>query len=364
MIETYLKEGRVLDLKFRYYSLHERHFLQSELSWEYSNLLDLNEFPADFFTQKNIVNIVLVGNSYHEIRVLDRFPKECAWVMLYGDETFRFFLTLRVLLKPSVKGILRPFPLPEKPLRNFLSIFSSTSAYRAKKKYIFALVSNIFLALIIWFRQSSLVFLSWLFRKPNLTAPIGYTNLFYEEFCARFNLKERSSVFSKFSCIIESLRETHISFVGQRGKIWRQLITKDAIMFFKNSRCEILIRENFGGTRGSNLASSETAREFIDIASRSLFALCPPGNYSAATFRWLESLACGAVPLEIQPHPADPGYKSVVSTQVFSPIRHWRKLFEATLNMSDEGRLETLLDLKSKTLNWFSAFNQELIARR
>jgi len=350
-----------LNCRFKYYSFHKRHFLQNELSWEYSNLADFNPLDLDCSSQEKTVNIVLIGNSYGDIEVLDKFPRGSVWAMLYGDETFQFSLTLRTLLKRSVKGILRVYPLPHQPVTSFPKVFTSLEAFRIKPRHIPHLTLDVFRGLVIWFRQISLVFLHWSFRKPHLTTPIGYTNLFYEVFCARFGLKEGNSVFKKFGSMLESSRQTQISFVGQRGKIWRRLVTEEALNFFRDSQAEILIRENFGGTNGSNSASSQTAMEFIDIAHRSRFALCPPGNFSSATFRWLESIACGALPLEIQSHPTDPGYRSAISSQSFSNINHWSKLFELTLTISEEERIAILVDLKSKTLECFSALNQALV---
>jgi hypothetical protein len=165
------------------------------------------------------------------------------------------------------------------------------------------------------------------FAKSNVNLHLGYTNLFAQSVDAFLAQRLKSNYINSNSLLKNSseifkntLKEYKFCFVGQRGKFWRQR----ALSLFEfwnesttNGKIYLQIREKFGGTIGSNGASLSTGFEYTKVIIDSHFSLCPPGNFSNYTFRILESVVSGTIPIICQPCPTDPfGVNQVISSSI------------------------------------------------
>lgn len=127
------------------------------------------------------------------------------------------------------------------------------------------------------------------------TVPLGYTAVFASEFTARFGPIDRDT--SLFDHVLErgrSLssdnRTLEVSFRGARGQFQRRtgvhLASKRP-----RSDCSAPVRA-FSG-KGKTLDSGT----YVDLMTRSRFALCPPGFSTNESYRTSEALLCGALPV-------------------------------------------------------------------
>lgn len=299
-----------------YYLAEEyNHFLSRELAWKFvsiDDVLSLQEQKRDY---ESAIWVLLLGNSSSEITLLDRFPERLLWIYLYGDETFNPKLNFLILKHKSVKGVIRPYSLP---YRNFLSTQTklwrnSMNCVLATKPFSSKSFSILFYGHAIVWRQETCKVLHKVFRKPNINSVPGYTNLFAESFLQKIlNFDNLTSLVEVGKTIIvksATKRKWLVSFVGQRGNLFRARAIEVAKDTNRGLDSKFVIRERFGGTKGSYEASVETATEYIETLSQSSYSLCPGGNYSSATFRFFESIVLGSIPLFPTDSPLDPGYE-------------------------------------------------------
>ena len=127
----------------------------------------------------------------------------------------------------------------------------------------------------------------------------------------------------------ETLRIKEFSFVGQKGSVWREFAIARVRQSLNAEQFTYLERENFGGTLGANEATFQSASEYVQILKESRYAISPPGNYSGATFRWLESIICGAIPLQAFSHPSDPMYRPPIEIPEWLCSNSWEEIGRA-----------------------------------
>jgi hypothetical protein len=305
-----------------YFAQHYSEFLSNELNWEF--ISDLGIFRARAMESYKIsaptgskALVFLCGNEPKEVRSLRGFPQNSIWVLLYADETFRPELNFEVITNKAVKGVIRPYWNSSQNyspnwLIYLIKLFSMCNYLEKIRLIRLALAGYIMVR-----RQRRIQKLCDRYEKVILKIPLGYTNGFakslrqYEEMkCDCVSLIAHAL----HQNLLEQKRQYSVSFVGQIGNIQRQKFVEMAEKTLSEDNqtssgsVKIVIRKNFGGTIGSNGATMETFREFIEIGLNSRFGLCPPGNFAGETFRFLELLCLGAVPIEASAIVADPAF--------------------------------------------------------
>ena len=243
--------------------------------------------------------IIFVDSSVKNFDFLDLFPARSVIVFFVSDETYSAWLTIQLLIKPSTFKIFRDYPLG-----NFTKIFSYPAllsraiqekfAYKVPIKHMFR---AFFAGLIIISKQFCMASLSFFMKKPLDWLPLGYTYGFTENYNRHFKVKGQVSVLQHSLKVLmnrgNAPKKSSVFFSGQIGGFDRRVIIKKAQAF----GLEVgPIFEKFGGPQDP-VARKEAALNYFIGLLGSDFSICPPGNYSAETFRYVESLILHSYPL-------------------------------------------------------------------
>lgn len=120
--------------------------------------------------------------------------------------------------------------------------------------------------------------------------PLGYTSVFANYFSERLSIGPFESLFQKHPSIYRE-REIPISFMGTKGQIQRQLALRK---LRKVPGAQVSVSESFNGVTGGEVG----APAYVEMLLKSVKVLCPPGYTNNESFRYYESLICGAIPEE------------------------------------------------------------------
>lgn len=337
-----------------YLATEYNHFLSRELKWTFVQYKDGENPPELQKTNENVIWVLLIGNDPREIESFSEFYTEKIWVYLYGDETFDPKLNFAILRNRNVLGSIRPFSLPQSGyLTTQLKWIGSSFRFLKTNKYsVIRVIDLVARGQAMISRQFFCKALHRIFQKKDISVIPGYTNLFADSFLLRFSSQSMSTSLIEIgkSNVLGTVRSRRwpISFVGQRGNISRQNAITIAQSLLDPCDFNCVVREKFGGTKGSYDASEATANEFISILSQSRFSLCPGGNYSMATFRLLESVILGAIPLVSLQSTTDPGYELPFGATVLATRGGWFDELSRDLDIDIENWRSLSLQLLSE----------------
>jgi len=304
-----------------YFSPERSEFISNELGWiqidQFEAFLDL----ARGLLSSNNFDLILVylcGNERSECGYLEKLPKNSVWVYLYADETYSPRLNSLVLGTDSVLGVIRPYWHKKVGFRKkWFQFFVTTLAENSNLKLIpfFKLGAA---GLVMLLRQYCVKMITNRHGKRVIKAPLGYTNNFARVYrdLSDINTFPNSLISHALKKEPEGrTRKIFLSFVGQTGNTQRSKFIDSAELkkatssMYSHLQFRIIKRIGFGGTIGSNDVTFETIKEFLEIGKDSKFGLCPPGNYAGQTFRFLELLILGALPIECPFVISDPSYE-------------------------------------------------------
>lgn len=302
--------------QIRYFGDHRISFLEHELNWKYAG----DNFSTIDSIDPEIANVRLIGNSALEVRKLRALAPHSVWVYLYADETYNIWRNFLLLSCGSVIGVIRPYRLPSFSIFRFWRNFCTALDFELKIlgfRKSTLIFRNIIEGVILTFRQQIILSLHFVFRKQYIPSLLGYTNRFCEirnSGKSQFSIRDQSFV-SKAPINKKYL----INFVGQKG---RNIRFQSATMMKREmgSLSYLLFRENFGGNSISEIATQKKATKYVKILENSRFTFCPPGNYANETFRFLESLASGSIPVLVLPTLSDPLYMPLIDLKYPSII--------------------------------------------
>jgi hypothetical protein len=306
---------------------------------------------------ENVIWVLLIGNNLQEVKSVSKFSTEKLWIYPYGDETFDPKLNFAILCNKQFLGSIRPFSLPRigywSTQRNWVR--NSISLLKTNQYSIIKVIDLAIRGQVLVTQQFFCKILHRIFRKKNINLIPGYTNLFADSVLRSFNSQSlTTSLIEIGRSIINgtvSSRRWPISFVGQRGNIDRQNAITTAESLLDSYQFNCVVREKFGGTKGSYDASDATADEFKAVLSESKFSLCPGGNYSMATFRLLESIILGAIPLVSLQSTTDPGYELPFGASFIATRGGWSQELSRNLDIAVEDwrivSLQLLLEVES-----------------
>jgi len=287
------------------------------------------------YIEQGIRPIVQVGSGKEELEVLTSFPKNSIIAALYADETYSPKLNQDLLSTDSIFLIIRSYSLPKYSLIKVMKSFaqglidlSSNLSFPNLLKF-----SKLWLAgIVMASRQKKIGKLEKKLGKNSITIPLGYTDLFCQSFISfltdNFGIELKSEVsllsseVSEILSKVEASRRFRFGFIGQRGNLARNF----AINSVRNMNSILVERDRYGGTLGGNEATRASGIEYVEVLTKSTSFLCPPGNYSGHSFRILESLVCGALPIVASNVITDPLFQDPTGLNENSHfIYSWKK---------------------------------------
>jgi hypothetical protein len=122
---------------------------------------------------------------------------------------------------------------------------------------------------------------------PWSNLPLGYTNQFVKQLPDSVISSSQSLVdnWPILKITLNKNRDRHVRFMGQIGTWYRKELVK---YFSRFAEFEFVESSGWAGSSKSG---------YIEILQSSTFILCPPGIYTNETFRYYESIICGALPI-------------------------------------------------------------------
>ena len=122
------------------------------------------------------------------------------------------------------------------------------------------------------------------------SVPLGYTDTFALAFADRMELGPNESLFA--APISDEPRPISITFRGNRG-LAQRIVGIERAQRIPNADIYTVDAD------WSARAEGDVGLSYVDSLLAARFALCPPGFANNESFRFYESLVCGALPVEI-----------------------------------------------------------------
>ena len=243
--------------------------------------------------------LIFIDSSVKNLNFMDSFPQKSVIVFFVSDETYSARITMRILLKSSTFKVFRDYPigkfsrLTRYPMVLLVAI-NEKFKYRVPLSFFFRAFLG---GLIIVLKQFAMVTISIMLKKPIDWIPLGYTYGFAREYSRYHNIEIDKSILSHSLEIVKGSTSQHKKhrafFTGQIGGFDRQVVLNKA----KDSGIEVGITySQYGGPVDPVLRIEAELRYFSGLKENS-FSITPPGNFSAETFRYLESLILNSYPL-------------------------------------------------------------------
>ena len=283
--------------------------------------------------------IVQLNGSPSDFELLDRLPRKSILVHLNSDETYNPKFNKKVIKSSSVAAILRSYPLPNmKPILILKGILILT-LYVLKSffsKNFLSRFSVVIHGIVMAKRQIHIKFWEVLRKKITIKVPLGYTDLFYENFQQQFHSVTSKSLFSGNENLFKEKKQG-VVFIGLKGNIFRQEVINACLEVIPDSYSYVKIRKAFGGFIGPHGSNEKEGREYFDVLRKSSLSICPPGNYSGITFRFAESIACRVLPVSFNFVPSDPLFSKRSSLNLnFMSTLNLKKTFSYIARLEEE----------------------------
>jgi len=348
-------------LEIHYFSDSKISFLSNEMGWMHNKKSELESLLRDPLLWQSRIKVVLIGNSLAEIKAIKDFPSSSLWILLYGDETWNPRLNRSLLKTNSLIGTIRPYPAATKSFRSLRKLYLASSRYLPRKFSHRKLVRGLAFSCVVVFRQAYINILHRMKKRQNIDFLPGYTELFVDaiEAITGIRYSENSLLYSD-SIVTPSKKQIQFSFVGQRGGTWREFALERLKQTILTKDFAYIERPSFGGTKGANGASLETAREYVQTLLDSRFVISPPGNYSGSTFRWLESVICGAIPLQALSNPTDPDFRPPVTLPDWLNSGSWDSIISSAKKLSYTESQNCNSTLQEEVTSFLKSVNREL----
>ena len=350
------------ELEIHYFSDSKISFLCNEMGWIHNKRSELDSLLDHPRLWQSRIKVVLIGNSLDEIKAIQSFPRSSLWVLLYGDETWNPRLNKSLLKTNSLIGTIRPYPAASKSLKSLRKLCLASLRYLPRKFSFRKLVRGLAFSFVAVFRQAYINILHSKTKKQNIDFLPGYTELFIDAIEAITGIKySKNSLMCSESKVTPSKKQIQFSFVGQRGGTWREFALARLKETILKKDFLYIERPSFGGTKGANGASLETAREYVQTLLDSRFVISPPGNYSGSTFRWLESVICGAIPLQALSNPSDPDFRPPVPLPDWLNSGSWESIVSSANQLSHTESQNCSSTLREEVISFLKSVNSELI---
>ena len=166
--------------------------------------------------------------------------------------------------------------------------------------------------------------------------PLGYTKVFTRELEKLiYNLDEGSLVNGKILTDSINNRSQSMTFIGAEGSWSRRLAVRKMKTLIPNSKFKSV--DNIYNAEKNLLQT-----EYTESLKNSRFALCPPGNITNKTFRYLESILMGSLPI-LPPSTIQDNHHWSTWPEYTKPIYYsWTKNIIRAIEMNEAERLKLL----------------------
>lgn len=175
--------------------------------------------------------------------------------------------------------------------------------------------------------------------KPYSVFPLGYTNKFVQEISRleEFNVHKSESILKQALEFEPTNKSLEIVFFGQTGSWYRRFIITQFEREFN------LINYSYEVWGGSTSSNGNFPNSYASTLKSSKFVLCPPGNITNETFRYLETLILGSIPVIPASTVQDHHFGSYLSEKSFSiwVNRSYRSLYRRYRKL-DVAKLQNL----------------------
>jgi hypothetical protein len=142
--------------------------------------------------------------------------------------------------------------------------------------------------------------------------PVGYSERFVKELeLSGYNFGQKESLLG-ISPLSSPTGRDGVSFMGQKGTWYRRRMISQ---FDEMPGAQIETYSSWGGN-----PVEQPKADYVKSILRSKFVICPPGNVSSESFRYMESIILGAIPILTE-----------VSVQDFTRHNYWPKDSELDL---------------------------------
>lgn len=349
-----------------YFSSFYNEFIARELGWICHNLREMDSILIEKILDSKGKIVVAIGSNYAELDLLREFSKIPLYIHLYADETYDPGLTFQLLTLKNVKKIIRSYPIPSKNFLKiqilfFYSLFINFPLWINCRWKL--LLPSLVRTQVFIVRQQVVKYLHVLFRKESISILVGYTNLFAQSICKIFpNLDEKDSLLNKVdnTLVAAYSRKIKMNFMGQSGSVFRESVINAARKVFLPESSLFNIRMGFGGTLGANNSTPDTGEEYARLLMNSDMTLCPPGNYSSFTFRQIEAIVCGSIPVSIRTFVNDPGVDAHMGTQPYMKYFSWISLFHFLQSISKRDLQRSLGEYRKNISNSLRSTNDRI----
>jgi hypothetical protein len=183
----------------------------------------------------------------------------------------------------------------------------------------------------------------FVFSKPFSIFPLGYTDRFVNEnrVLGTFNLEGNSSILDQAISFDNESKPNKISFFGQEGNWYRQHL----IQLFRDRFS--LDSQTYKGFGGNSTKHSQVTSNYTESLLLSRFTLCAPGEVTNETFRYLESLIMGCIPVIPRITIQDHHFGRYISDFCPHNLRTYSSLFKHLIKTSND-RLKEIHALEIK----------------
>jgi hypothetical protein len=272
--------------------LAESEFLRRELrvKWRVSCEDDLvTEVLNNWGVQKRTLIVASDVRRYDSL--LNNCPSDSIVFFILSDEAYSP-RALRIAKHKSIRVIFRHYDIrPLSLIQSVLLVLESTHliTYRGLRLLsFFKIVLQGFRSRIRMNRWNKLA-------VPVEICPLGYTSKFAQSFCELYE-EEIAENDSLFCLKVEAWekRDYAYSFRGNYGQLQRRYMISQI-----EGGSEIADIVTSGSGWNGSFESELSARDYIQSLLRSKKVLCPPGYTNNESFRYYESIICGAIPVEI-----------------------------------------------------------------
>lgn len=331
-----------------------------EYKWDYLN----REYGIKLFYGKNQkkvqleragrgkTTLIVMDNSVTSLDFLSDFPKRSVTAFLVSDETYSAIKTCKLLMHPSIKIVFRDYPLRSiRGIFFYPRLFISSATMLLKYERDFSSWFSAFISGIAMMgKQVAMRSISKLSRKEIRHLPLGYTGTFASNYSNFFSVNAGESLVTHAIRGITSnemlKKREETFFAGQRGKFDRRVFLNSARSLKLNVNH---VHETYGGPAEVEDRRKAQINYFCGLLN-SRFSICPSGNYSVESFRYLESLLMQALPIVPRSVLSDPLYSNFsVETWRYQDAEWFRKFPEVLRTTLIKQKLEKL-DIQIKTI--------------
>jgi hypothetical protein len=349
-------------LEIHYFSDSRISFLSNEMGWIHNKRSGLDSLLDHPHLWQSRIKVVLIGNSLAEIKAIQGFPRSSLWILLYGDETWNPRLNKSLLKTNSLIGTIRPYPAATRSLKSLRKLYLASLRFLPRKFSFRKLLRGLTASFVVVFRQVYINILHRKYKKQSIDFLPGYTELFIDAIEAITGIgHSENSLLCSESKVTPPKKQIQFSFVGQRGGTWREFALARLRESILTKDFAYIERSSFGGTKGANGASLETAKEYVQTLLHSRFVISPPGNYSGSTFRWLETVICGAIPLQALSNPSDPDFRPPVTLPNWLNSGSWESIISSANQLSHTEFQSCSSALREEVNSFLKSVNRELI---